>query len=551
MLPVRPRSRPLDCRCGGSNGLASRVMQSAVDFARTDLSPKIRRRARRRVAPWIVIAAMSVSLLALVPLAFIIWIAVQTGWETVSALVFRPRVGELLVNTGLLVLLSVPIAILLSVTLAWLTERSDLPGARFWSWLCVAPLAIPAFVHSYAWITLVPGLHGLWAGVLVSVIAYFPFLYLPVSAALRRLDPALEDAAAALGLGPWRVFWRVVLPQLRLAICGGSLLVGLHLLAEYGLYVFIRFDTFTTAIVDQFQSTFNGPAANMLAGVLVTCCFILLGLEVLVRGEERYARVGSGAARYQRRISLGRATLPSLLLLVVTTVLALGVPFVTIGRWLAAGGADVWRFDEIGLALGQTLFLSLAGALLATVAAMPMAWISIRAPGPLQRLLEGCNYIVGSLPGVVIALALVTITVRIALPLYQTLFTILVAYALMFLPRALVSLRASIAQAPVELERAASSLGRHPLNALWSTTIRLSAPGAAAGMALVALGIMNELTATQMLAPNGTRTLAMAFWSYSGEIDYASAAPYAFIMVAMSLPLTWLLYVQSKRMAGR
>jgi iron(III) transport system permease protein len=166
-------------------------------------------------------------------------------------------------------------------------------------------------------------------------------------------------------------------------------------------------------------------------------------------------------------------------------------------------------------------------------------------------MLEGCNYIVGSLPGVVIALALVTITVRVALPLYQTVFTIVVAYALMFLPRALISLRASIAQAPIELERAAGSLGRRPLNALWTTTIRLSAPGAAAGMALVALGIMNELTATQMLAPNGTRTLALAFWAYSGEIDYAAAAPYALIMVAASMPLTWLLYVQSKRMAGR
>ncbi|TPL10332.1 iron ABC transporter permease [Mesorhizobium sp. B2-4-10] len=535
----------------GGKGAKSEPMQFAADIASPGLPPRTRRRARRRAASWIVAAAIFVSLLALLPLAFIVWVAVQTGWETVSALVFRPRVGELLANTVLLVALAVPIAIILSVALAWLTERSDLPGARLWAWLCVAPLAIPAFVHSYAWITMVPGLHGLWAGVLVSVIAYFPFLYLPVSAALRRLDPALEDAAAALGLGPWRVFWRVVLPQLRLAICGGALLVGLHLLAEYGLYVFIRFDTFTTAIVDQFQSTFNGPAANMLAGVLVSCCFVLLGLEVLVRGEERYARVGSGAARHQQRAPLGRAAVPCLLLLAATTLLALGVPFVTIGRWLAAGGAEVWRLDEIGLALGQTLFLALAGALLATVAAMPMAWISIRAPGPLQRLLEGCNYIVGSLPGVVIALALVTITVRIALPLYQTLFTILVAYALMFLPRALISLRASIAQAPVELERAASSLGRSPLHALWSTTIRLSAPGAAAGMALVALGIMNELTATQMLAPNGTRTLAMAFWSYSGEIDYASAAPYAFIMVAMSLPLTWLLYVQSKRMAGR
>ncbi|TRC97874.1 iron ABC transporter permease [Mesorhizobium sp. WSM4303] len=524
-------------------------MQSAVDLARS--GQPARRSARRQPMSWILVAAIIVSLLSLVPLAFIVWIAVQTGWGTVSALVFRPRVGELLINTVLLVALTVPIAIMLSIALAWLTERSDLPGARLWAWLAVAPLAIPAFVHSYAWITLVPGLHGLWAGVLVSVLAYFPFLYLPIAASLRRLDPALEDAAAALGLGPWRVFARVVLPQLRLAICGGALLVGLHLLAEYGLYVFIRFDTFTTAIVDQFQSTFNGPAANMLAGVLVTCCFVLLALEVLVRGEERYARVGSGAARRRQRSRLGRATLPCLALPAITTLLAIGVPFVTIGRWLVAGGADVWRFDEIGLALGQTLFLALAGALLATIAAMPMAWISIRAPGPLQRLLEGCNYIVGSLPGVVIALALVTITVRIAMPLYQTLFTILVAYALMFLPRALISLRASIAQAPVELERAAASLGRPPLKALWSTTIRLSAPGAAAGMALVALGIMNELTATQMLAPNGTRTLAMAFWSYSGEIDYASAAPYAFIMVAMSLPLTWLLYIQSKRMAGR
>jgi iron(III) transport system permease protein len=550
-LRFRPRLRPLDGYRRRA-ATAPDLMQSAADLARTGVPAGITaRRTRRQSMSWIVLAAVFVSLFALLPLAFIIWVAVQTGSETVSALVFRPRVGELLVNTVLLVVLAVPISIVLSVALAWLTERSDLPGARLWAWLSVAPLAIPAFVHSYAWITLVPGLHGLRAGVLVSVIAYFPFLYLPVAAALRRLDPALEDAAAALGLGPWRVFRRVVLPQLRLAICGGSLLVGLHLLAEYGLYVFIRFDTFTTAIVDQFQSTFNGPAANMLAGVLVTCCFVLLGLEVLVRGEERYARVGSGAARHQQRARLGRATIPCLLLPIVITLLALGVPFVTISRWLVAGGADVWRFDEIGLALGQTLFLALAGALLATVAAMPMAWISIRAPGPLQRLLEGCNYIVGSLPGVVIALALVTITVRIALPLYQTLFTILVAYALMFLPRALISLRASIAQAPIELERAASSLGRPPLKALWSTTIRLSAPGAAAGMALVALGIMNELTATQMLAPNGTRTLAMAFWSYSGEIDYASAAPYAFIMVAMSLPLTWLLYVQSKRMAGR
>jgi iron(III) transport system permease protein len=509
-------------------------------------------RSRQRAPmPWMTIAAIVVSLLALLPLAFIVLVTIRTGWAQSYALLARPRVGELLVNTVLLILVTVPLCAALSLPLAWLTERTNLPGARLWALLAVAPLAVPAFVHSYAWVTLRPGMHGLGAAVLISVVAYFPFMYLPIAATLRRLDPALEDGAAALGLDPWRVFFRVVLPQLRLALCGGSLLVGLHLLAEYGLYVFVRFDTFTTAIVDQFQSTFNGPAANMLAGVLAALCLALLGMEVLVRGEERYARVGPGAARMRQRARLGRWMLPALALPFAVALLSLGVPFLTIGRWLAAGGAGVWKIDAIALAVGQTLFLALAGGALATLAGIPIAWLSIRKPGRMQRLLEGCNYVVGALPGVVVALALVTIAVQVLRPLYQTLFTILFAYALMFLPRAIVSLRASIAQAPVELECAASSLGKPPAKALWSTTVRLSAPGAAAGMALAALGIMNELTATQMLAPNGVRTLALAFWAHSGEIDYAAAAPYAALMVALSLPLTFLLHVQSKRMAGQ
>ncbi len=502
-------------------------------------------------APGIAGAALLVSATALLPLGFVGWVAVQTGWATLSALVFRPRVGELLVNTVLLVAATVPLCAILAVALAWLTERTDLPGARLWAWLAVAPLAVPAFVHSYAWITVAPGLHGLPAGVLISVIAYFAFLYLPVVAALRRLDPGLEDIGASLGLPPWQVFLRVVLPQLRLALCGGSLLIGLHLLAEYGLYGMIRFDTFTTAIVDQFQSAYSGPAANMLAGVLVVCCLGLLALEAGIRGGARYARVGAGAARRPARRRLGRAALPCLLLPAVVAALSLGVPLLTLGRWLIAGGAGVWRMGEIGAALGQTLLLAGLGGVLTILASVPMAWLSIRAPGRLQRALEAGNYVVGSLPGVVVALALVTVTVRVARPLYQSVLTILIAYALLFLPRAILSLRASIAQAPVELEQAAGSLGRPPLRALWATTVRLAAPGAAAGLALVSLGITNELTATMMLAPNGTQTLATLFWSYSTEIDYAAAAPYAVLMVLFSLPLTWLLHTQSKRAAGR
>jgi iron(III) transport system permease protein len=168
----------------------------------------------------VVLIASVVALFSLVPLGFIGWITVDVGWQTVKELVFRPRVGELLVNTVLLEAITVPVSIVLAVTLAWLTERTDIPFGRLWSWLAVAPLAVPAFVHSYAWVSLVPGMRGLQSGVFVSVLAYYPFLYLPVAAALRRLDPAIEDAAASLGLGPWAVFFRAVLPQLRLASAG-------------------------------------------------------------------------------------------------------------------------------------------------------------------------------------------------------------------------------------------------------------------------------------------------------------------------------------------
>jgi len=493
-----------------------------------------------------------VSLLSLLPIIFVMGVSWQTGWAAIETLVFRPRVAELLINTVTLVVITLPLCVVLGVALAWLTERTNLPGRRWWSLLATAPLAVPAFVHSYAWVSLVPSIHGLPAGVLVSVIAYFPFLYLPVAATLRRLDPAIEDVAESLGLKPWAVFFRVVLPQLRLAICGGALLVGLHLLAEYGLYAMIRFDTFTTAIFDQFKSTFNGPAANMLAGVLALCCLAMLTAESAARGSARYARVGSGSARDQRIVRLdANTTLLALTLQIVTCALALGVPLITLSKWLIAGGSEVWQAADLLPALQQTLLLGVAGAALTTCAAIPIAWLSIRSPGRLQRVLESCNYITSSLPGIVVALALVTVTIHFARPIYQTTITVLLAYLLMFLPRALVSLRAGIAQAPVELENMARSLGRSPGRALWLITLRLAAPGAAAGAALVFLAITNELTATLLLAPNGTRTLATGFWAMTSEIDYAAAAPYALIMILLSLPLTGLLYHQSKRTAGR
>ena len=499
----------------------------------------------------VVSAAVLLAIVALlVPFGYVLSSLVTTGWSNAVDLIFRPRVGELLLNTVGLVVVTVPLCVALGVGLAWAIERTDLPGAAFWGPLFAAPLAVPAFVNSYAWISTIPSLHGLWSGVLVATLSYFPLVYLPAAATMRRLDPAVEESARALGSSALGVFLRVVLPQLRLAMLGGGLLIGLHLLAEYGAFQMLRFDTFTVAIFEQYQSTYNGSAGSMLANVLVLCCLVLLIAEASGRGRARYYRVGSGAARPPVRIHLRLSTVPVLLGLLGVAILALGVPLWTIARWLRIGGSAVWDVPAFSAALGQTLGFAVAGAAITTLLAFPVAWVAVRSSSVFARTVEGANYITASLPGIVTALALATVTIHYARPLYQTVVMVVTAYVLMFLPQALVSLRSGLAQVPIGLEEASRSLGKAGVATFVRVTARLMAPSAAAGAALVFVAVTTELTATLLLAPTGTQTLSTAFWSFSYGLDFAGAAPYALIMIVLTLPVTYVLFTQSRKLAA-
>ena len=147
---------------------------------------------------------------------------------------FRPRIGELMWNTSRLLVGGVALSVVLGVGGAWLVERTDVPGRGWWHGLMCAPLAVPAFVNGYGWVSMTHAVQSYGGAVLVVSLSYFPFVYLPTVAALRGLDPSLEEVSASLGQRRIATFRRVVLPAISPAVLGGALLVGLHLLAEYG-----------------------------------------------------------------------------------------------------------------------------------------------------------------------------------------------------------------------------------------------------------------------------------------------------------------------------
>ena len=214
------------------------------------------------------------------------------------ALLWRPLVGELLSNTLLLIACA---------TLCCGGDRhraglgggaDGFAGATRLGGAGGGAARHPAFHHELCLgVARARGWRILRGALLVVTVSYYPLVYLPVAAALREMDPALEETARALGNSPWAVFLRVVLPQLRPALLGGMLLVALDTLVEFGAFALLRFRTFTTAIYAAYRAGFSGAEPALLAMVLLVLCIACLAAEYLVRGQARYGRLARGTRR--------------------------------------------------------------------------------------------------------------------------------------------------------------------------------------------------------------------------------------------------------------
>ncbi|HEY3829760.1 MAG TPA: iron ABC transporter permease [Solirubrobacteraceae bacterium] len=478
-------------------------------------------------------AAVAVVLLA--PLAFLLFEAHGAGVSTVLHLIFRELTASLLWNTVRLTVVVTALCAVIGTAAAWFVERTDLPGRRVWAVLVVIPLAIPDFVVSFGWASLSTWIEGFRGAVVVMTLAVYPLVYLPVAASFRNADPGQEEVARSLGMGRLRAFWRITLGQARVAILGGCLLVALVLLAEYGAFEILGYQTFTTEIFTEFNVSFNVPTASALSLVLVLISFLVLGGEGLARGRGRQSRSGPHAQRVARPHRLGHAKMPVLGGFAVLVGLALGVPIGSSVYWILRGGQAFLTGVSLLDATWHTALYGAIAATLSTAMALPVALLAIRHHGRVYRLLERSTFLVLAMPGLVIALALSYFSERYANGfLYQSAPLLVIAYAILFFPLALVGVRASIAQAPVGLEEIGRSLGRGRLAVLWRVTLPLIAPGLAAAFSLVFLSAVTELTATLILIPTGVQTLATQFWAYQQNLSYGQAAPFALAMIAIA-----------------
>lgn len=542
------------------------VRERTMELTRTPITYQ---KIRSKISPRLTLAAGLVALFVAVPLIYLFLRAAGAEAEAWQRL-FQTRIWKLLGNTLLLVFAVTSGALLTGVSMAWFTERTDLPGRTVLRWMLAMPLAIPAYIGGIVHLALLrprggyipqaleqlfgegvttPSPFGFWGAAFILTLFTFPYVYLLSGAAFRSLHASLEEAARTFGRTPWQTLFQVTLPALRPGLTAGALLVALDILAEYGTVALLRYETFSSAIFVQLSGRYDRSAAAILSSILVSLAILFLWGELRLQGRARFTQMES-SWRPAPITPLGRWRIPAFLMVSTVVFASLILPAGILLGWSVQTFLDpetmatVFRTGSQGFGsyVWNSLWSSGLAAMLAVLMSLPVALLAVRYPNPFTRFISRLCQVGYALPGVVIALSLVLLVNRLLPFLYATPFVVVLAYVLRLMPQAVRASESALKQLSPSLEEASRTLGRTSLQTVLQVTIPLILPGLLAGGSLVFLTSLKELPATLLLRPAGFDTLAVRVWAWAEEGFYLQAAPAAFVLIlASALPLYFLL----------
>lgn len=335
--------------------------------------------------------------------------------------VFASKMSSILIWTPLVHTLSiaaatVTLALTLGVMLAWLINRTDVFGRRWFATALVVPFMLPTWTFALAWTTIFkngtvggqPGwlqamgfatpdwlAYGYLPTVFILTLHYTPLVFLIVGNALRRLDVQMEECARILGASTRIITFSIVLPLVRPALLSAALLIFADCIGElavpYLLGLPINYDTLSTGLYRALSSRQNGVAA-VLAVAIMTMGVITLLIDIrMMREARRFVTVG-GRGAMERRQPLGSLRYLAASLPVLCVLIGVALPLLTL--FLSTVMILPGRFtpDNFTLAywIGSDLHtIALRNGILVTPEFWIAAWNTVRIVG-IASVISGC-----------------------------------------------------------------------------------------------------------------------------------------------------------------
>ncbi|ACB86436.1 ABC transporter permease [Natranaerobius thermophilus] len=507
--------------------------------------------------------AICIALIMIVPILYVIWQSLSAGANSWMRLL-DDRIPQLLWNTVSLTVAVTVSATVMGLSLAWLVVRTDIPGRNFWRWLLALPLVIPPYVGAVTFIIVLgPSgwLQEFWSNTrllsflfgeypvniysflgvfLVLTLFTYPYVFLIISASLRKMNCNYEEAARAQGMGTLEIFRKVNLPMLRPAIGAAGILVSLYVLSDFGAVSMLRYVTFTAAIYFQ-RAGFDTASASVLSLVLILLTAIIIWIESRTRRKNKYYQT-SNSFRAPAILKLGKWKPLALIFVALIFALSVLIPISVLIYWSSIGiSMGALSVDYLEYAFNSLLVSGIA-ALICMVFTMPVIYLKSRYPSIVSTVISNISYSGYALPGVIVALGFVFIFNNHIPWLYGTFYMIALALVVRFLPQALQAGDAALSFISPRIDEAARSLGYPPWKVMFKVVLPNMLPGILSGGALVFVSSLKELPASLMLRPPGFDTLAVRIYSDAHDGIYHMAAPGALLIILVSLiPLKYML----------
>ncbi len=539
---------------------------------------------------WIVIIAIVVFLVIfqVLPLVYLLYSSFfSTGkfsLEGFTRIYSYALNWTALKNTMITAGFSMVFGVLLAFPLAWLVGRTNLYGKKFFRTLFVMTYMVPPYVGAMAWLrltnptvgTLNVAIQNLFhlesapfniysMGGLIWVLTtfYYPFAFITISRAMEKMDPSLEEASRISGASPLKTMFTITLPLMMPSIVAAALLVFVAAASCYGIPSIIgapgQIHTVTTRIVDYvYIGSQEGLAdATNLAIFLMGIALVVLYLSNFVVGKKEYITV-SGKSTRPNIVDLGKWRIPITITVSLFSIVVVIIPFVSVfmtsitmnmGKSIFAEGNLTLKYwntiftrDSIIGSAKNSVIAAMWAATFGMIICLVMAYLLKRTNAKGKKIPDFLITVGSGTPSVVIALALImTMSGKFGINIYNTMFIMVIAYMIKYMMMGMRTVVSAFSQISPSLEEAAQISGSGWLRRLKDVVLPLIIPSIVAGWFLIFMPCFYELTMSNLLYSNNTKTLGVELYNYQTYHSQQTASALASGILIMVIVINFVL----------
>jgi iron(III) transport system permease protein len=500
----------------------------------------------------------------------------QFDQTPVLAALNEPGLLQLLRNTVLPVLGSMALAVATGSVFAWLTERTDIGMAWLTRVLPIVPLLVPPIAGAIGWVLLAAPRSGFlnvwlrallapfgfelsegpltvfsWPGLISVYVLYLvPEVYLVVSAGLRNIDPALEEAARMSGSNPWRTLIRITLPSVKPAMAAGAMLSLLTGFALFSVPVIIGpqagVPILSVRVVELMTATYppKTGAALTLGLLVLSVTGLAWWLQSRLLRANRHAVIAGRGMRITA-VRLGRWRLPARTVMIAFMLMTSVLPFLALvvvslqPFWTAVirptsftlrNYTRLFATDFSRNALLNSVLLGIVGATLGVLLGAVIAFHLDRSRSRrIAGFVDGVTKLPGAVSHLIIGIAFVGSFAGPPFSLAGTML-LLLAYLVIYTPHATFSASAALVQVGRELSEASLMSGATTSRTFIRVVLPLMRPGLAAAWVLLFVMMSGEITASSMLAGAGNPVVGFVVLDLWSNGSYSALAAFGTLM---------------------